>query len=70
MLWYEDMPQSLRTLKIDNSGKEIGQLQPTNGHSNRASYKTKQKPESKMVSCKKMKKSTSTAYPINQSTIE
>ena len=53
-----------------NKLTKLGQLRPTYGHSNRASYKTKVKTESKMVSYKKKwKNSTSNVYSINQSTI-
>ena len=52
--------QRLRTVKIDTSRKQTDQTRPTSpiyGHSNHPSYKIKVKTKSKMVSCKKWKKS-------------
>ena len=45
-----------KSIFLGNKPAKLGQLQPAYGHSNRASYKTKVKTESKTVSYKQMEK--------------
>ena len=65
MRWLIDWLSTRTCLKVcapwkliipGNKPTKVGQLQPSYGHSNRASYKTRRKTESEMVSYKKRKK--------------